>query len=70
LGKFWSFECLAMKDVDKFYGHLVYSTSISHILWQFGIFCGHFWHIFYCFGMLVPGKIWQPFFLPSSVFTA
>jgi hypothetical protein len=27
-----------------------------HILWQLGIFCGHFWYI-------VGRKIWQPYLL-------
>jgi hypothetical protein len=32
LGKLCT-ECLAMKDVGKFNGHLVYFTIISYILW-------------------------------------
>jgi hypothetical protein len=31
-----------MKDVGKFYGHLVNFTAVSYILWTFGIFCDHF----------------------------
>jgi hypothetical protein len=31
-------ECLAMKDVGKFYSHLVHFSAISYILWPFGIF--------------------------------
>jgi hypothetical protein len=31
-----------MKDVGKFYVHLVYLTVITYILWPFGIFCVHF----------------------------
>jgi hypothetical protein len=30
MGNFW--ECLAKKDVGKFYGHLVYLTAIWYIL--------------------------------------
>jgi hypothetical protein len=37
-------ECPAIKDVGKFYGHLVYFTAISYTLWQFDIFCGHLVH--------------------------
>jgi hypothetical protein len=42
-----------MKDVPKFFGHSVYFTTISHIIWPVGIFCGHFgifcpfWYLFY-----------------------
>jgi hypothetical protein len=35
-------EWLALKDVGKFYGHLVYFTAISYSLWPFGIFRGYF----------------------------
>jgi hypothetical protein len=48
--------CLAMKDVGKFYVHLVYSASISYILWPFFIrvvILLYFWYV-------VPRKIWQP----------
>jgi hypothetical protein len=31
-------ECLATKDVGKFYGHLVYFTAVPYILWPFDIF--------------------------------
>jgi hypothetical protein len=41
-----SWECIAMKDVGKFYGHLVYFSAISYILWPFGIFYGHLVYIF------------------------
>jgi hypothetical protein len=34
-GQFGSIlECLAMKDVGKFNGHLVYFTAIWYILWS------------------------------------
>jgi hypothetical protein len=46
-------EGLAMKDVDKFYILLVYFTAISLILWQFGVFCGHFVVILQIFPILV-----------------
>jgi hypothetical protein len=39
LGKF--LECVAMKNVGKFNGRLVYFTAISNILRPFVIFCGH-----------------------------
>jgi hypothetical protein len=46
-----------MKDVGKFYGHLVYFTAISYILWPFGIFYGHFGtYISPHFGMLYQEK--------------
>jgi uncharacterized membrane protein YagU involved in acid resistance len=41
-------ECPAMKDVSKFYGHVVYFTSISYILWPFGAILVYFFR----FGML------------------
>jgi hypothetical protein len=45
-------ECIAKKDIVKFYGPLVYFTAISNFLWPFGIFCGHFWYVcFSSFGM-------------------
>jgi hypothetical protein len=31
-----------LEDVGIMYGHLVYFTDISYILWHFRIFCGHF----------------------------
>jgi hypothetical protein len=46
---------LAKKDVGIFYGHLVYFTAISYMLWQFGIFSGHF-GIFFHFWYVVPKK--------------
>jgi hypothetical protein len=51
-------ECLAMKDVGKFYGHSVYITAILYILWPFGIFMV----ILVYFSVLVccSKKIWQP----------
>jgi hypothetical protein len=54
-------ECLAMKDAGKFDGHLVYFTSISYILWTFGIFVVILVH-FSSFGMLCQeksGKQWK-----------
>jgi hypothetical protein len=48
-----------MKDVGKFYVHLVYFTAILYILGPFVIFCGHF-GIFFPFWYVVPTKIWQP----------
>jgi hypothetical protein len=48
-----------MKDVNKFYDHLVYFTAISYILWPFGKFCGHF-GIFSYFGMLCREKSGSP----------
>jgi hypothetical protein len=33
-----------MEDVGIFYGHLVYFTAISYILWTFGIFYGNLVH--------------------------
>jgi hypothetical protein len=44
-----------MKDAGIFYGHLVYVTAISYILWPFGIFCGHFGVILQ-FWFVVPRK--------------
>jgi hypothetical protein len=35
-------ECLAIKAVGKFNGHLVDFTAISYIFCPSGIFCGHF----------------------------
>jgi hypothetical protein len=52
-------ECLAMKEVAKFYGHLVYFTAIWFMLWPFRIFCGHF-GIFFRFGMLYQEKSGSP----------
>jgi hypothetical protein len=52
-------KCLLMKDVGKFYGHLVYFTAILYILWTFGIFWVNF-RIFIQFWYVVPRKIWQP----------
>jgi hypothetical protein len=44
--KFPISECLAMKDEGKCYGHLVYFTAISYILWRFGNYVGmSFWYI-------------------------
>jgi hypothetical protein len=51
-------ECLAIKDVGKIYGHLVYFTDISYIFGPFGTKCGHF-GIFFTFWYVVPRKIWQ-----------
>jgi hypothetical protein len=31
-----------MKNLGKFYDHLVYFTAIGNILWPFGVFCGNF----------------------------
>jgi hypothetical protein len=44
-----------MEDVGIFYGHLVYYTSIWHILWPFGMF-----GIFFRFGMLYQEKSGNP----------
>jgi hypothetical protein len=41
-----NFKCLAMTDAGKLYGHSVYFTAISYILWPFGIFCDHFGILF------------------------
>jgi hypothetical protein len=48
-----------LENVDIFYGHLEYFTSIWHKLWPFGIVYGH---LVYCshFGMFGRRKIWQP----------
>jgi hypothetical protein len=54
LGKL--FEGLPMKDVGKFYGHLVYFTAIWYILRHFGVLCGnllYFAVIWYIFPVLV-----------------
>jgi hypothetical protein len=48
-----------MKDVKKFYGHSVYVTAISYILWPFGMFCGNF-GIFFPFWYIVPRKSGNP----------
>jgi hypothetical protein len=56
-----------MKDVGIFYmaiwsilyGHLVYFTAISYILWQSGIVCIHF-EIFSSLGMLCQEKSGNP----------
>jgi hypothetical protein len=67
--KFWLIlECLAMKDVGKFYGHLVYFVVILVCFSHFGVLYQKIWHhlcrwtlkekknilqVFYCFfGML------------------
>jgi hypothetical protein len=52
-------ECLAMKDVGKFYGHLVYFTATAYILWPFGYIFGYFGVVF-PFWYVEPRKIWQP----------
>jgi hypothetical protein len=57
---------IAIKDVGKLYGHLVYFTAISYILWPLEIFFGRF-GIFSPFWYIVPRKIWQPWYVePSS----
>jgi hypothetical protein len=48
-------DCLATDDVGKFYVHLVKFSTISYILWPFGIFCGDF-GIFFRFGMFKEDK--------------
>jgi hypothetical protein len=48
-----------MKDAGKFNGHLVYFTSISYILWTFGIFVVIFVY-FSSFGMLCQEKSGNP----------
>jgi hypothetical protein len=65
-------EDLAMKDVGKLYGHLVYLrplgkmfchlehfVAIWNILWPFGTFCGHLVH-FSTFGILYQEKSGSP----------
>jgi hypothetical protein len=49
-----------MKDVGKFYGLLVYFTTIWYALWPFGIFCGYFGIYFSSFGMLFQDKSGNP----------
>jgi hypothetical protein len=40
-------ECLAMKDVSKFYVNSVYFNShFVYILWPFGKFCGYFGRLY------------------------
>jgi polyferredoxin len=54
-----SLECLAMNDVGKFYGHLVYFSAIWSIFLQFGIFYSNLvyfaaiWYILCPFGIFV-----------------
>jgi hypothetical protein len=48
-----------MKDVGKFYEHLVYITAISYILWPFGIFCGNF-GTFFTVLVSCTKDTWQP----------
>jgi hypothetical protein len=55
-----------MKVIGKLYGHLVYFTAISCILWPFGLFCGHF-GVCFPFWYIVPRKIWQPWPKPCRV---
>jgi hypothetical protein len=61
------FQCLAMKDVGKFYGCLIYFTYIQ----PFRIFYGHLVYFavilvyFLRFWYVVPRKIWQPCPTPS-----
>jgi hypothetical protein len=46
-----------MKDVVKIYGHLVYFTAISYILWPLGMYIlWTFWYTFSRFGMLYQEK--------------
>jgi hypothetical protein len=45
-------EGLAMEDVDKSYGYLIYFAAIWYICWLFGIFFP-IWYV-------VTSKIWQP----------
>jgi hypothetical protein len=54
-GQIW--ECHALKDVGKFYGHLANFTS--YISCPFGMFCGQF-GIFSRFGMLCQEKSGNP----------
>jgi hypothetical protein len=46
-----------MKDVGKFYVHLIYFAAI--FLWLVGKICGYF-GMFFPFWYAVPRKIWQP----------
>jgi hypothetical protein len=48
-----------MKEVGKFYGHVIYFTAIRHILWSFGIFCGNLVS-FPRFGILLQEKSGNP----------
>jgi hypothetical protein len=60
-----SLECLAMNDVGKFYGHLVYFSAIWSIFLQFGIFWSfglfHGYLVYFPFvGMLYQEKSGNP----------
>jgi putative exporter of polyketide antibiotics len=50
-----------MKDIGKFYGHLVYVTAISYILWPCGIFLVIFVYLAR-FGVLYQQKSGNPAF--------
>jgi hypothetical protein len=56
-GLIW--ECLAIKDGGKFYGHSVYLTVISYILWPIVHFVVILLY-FSRFGTLYQENIWQP----------
>jgi hypothetical protein len=49
-------EGLAMENLDIFYAHMVYFTTIGNILWSFGIF----WYIFPRFDILYHEKSGNP----------
>jgi hypothetical protein len=52
-------EGLAMEDVGKFHGRLVYFKPIWYILWPFCKFYGNLVY-FFPFWYVVLRKIWQP----------
>jgi hypothetical protein len=58
-----NFQGYILKNVDIFYGHLEYFTDICtyEIFYNLLVYFVFIWYIFYCFGILAPRKIWQPF---------
>jgi hypothetical protein len=50
---------LGMETVSIFYDHWGYFLAIWYSLWQFGTVCVRLVYLYH-FGMLGPGKIWQP----------
>jgi hypothetical protein len=57
---------IAMENLGLFYDHVVYFTAIEHILWPFGIFCGHL-VFFPRFGILYQEKSGNPGLIKQKI---
>jgi hypothetical protein len=58
-------EYLGIENVGIFLGHLENLTTVWHVSWPFGIFCGHF-GTFPPFWYVAPRQIWQPWSTSSG----